>query len=142
MAEKKILLRVITPTEIKFDDQADMVVMRCTTGDLGVLPGHEARTAVLDFGVLRIYSGTADIRVMAVYGGLAEIKKDVVTILANDAEWPHDIDAQSAREDRERIARRLREHEYTGELDMQRDQVMLRRALVQIEAVSYQLDSK
>ena len=136
MADKKIRLRVITPTEIKFDEKVNMAIMRCTTGDLGVLPGHEARTAVLDFGALRVFSDVSDVRMIAIYGGLAEIKGDVVTILANDAEWPQDIDFEHARAEQEELERKLhnKDEDY---LDIQRDQIKLRRALVQIELSSY-----
>ena len=142
MADKKIRLRVITPTEIKFDEKVNMAIMRCTTGDLGVLPGHEARSAVLDFGVLRIFSDISDMRMIAVYGGLVEIKGDVVTLLANDAEWPQDIDFEMARAEQEELEQRLRSKDDDDYLDIQRDQIKLRRALVQIEVSSYPLISK
>jgi F-type H+-transporting ATPase subunit epsilon len=140
LADKKIHLRVITPTEIMFDEKVTMVIMRCTTGDLGVLQGHEARSAALDYGALRILSDDSDMRILAVYGGLVEIKSDVVTVLANDAEWPHDIDPSKALADHELFSQNLRKNDDT--LGIQRDQVMLRRALVQIEVSSYPLISK
>jgi F-type H+-transporting ATPase subunit epsilon len=142
MADKKIHLRVITPTEIKFDEKVNMAIMRCTTGDLGVLAGHEARSAVLDFGILRIFSDISDMRMIAVYGGLVEIKADVVTILANDAEWPQDIDFEAACAEQEGLERKLRAKNDGEYLDIQRDQIKLRRALVQIEVSSYPLISK
>ena len=87
MPEKKVHLRVVTPEEVKVDEKADMIIMRCTTGDMGILPGHESRSAVLDYGVLRILDGN-DERRLAVFGGLAEVKNDVVTILTSVAERP------------------------------------------------------
>ena len=133
MSEKKIRLQIITPAQKKVDEYAGMVIMRCATGNMGVLPGHEAYSAVLDFGVLRIINDGSE-RWIAVYGGLAVIEHDVLTVLTNDAEWPEEIDHARARAAREHIERRLREK--TDDREIRHDQILLRRALVQIEVSS------
>jgi len=130
----KIRLRIVTPNGIKVDEDTGMIVMRCTTGDMGVLPGHEARSAVLNYGVLRILDDDMERRI-AVYGGLAIIEKDVLTILTHDAEWPDEIDQARANADREHAERRLQEK--VDDIEIQEDLVRLRRALVQIEVSSY-----
>ena len=134
MAEKKVRLQIVTPTEKKVDEDADMVIMRCMTGDMGVLPGHEAYATVLDYGILRILEGGNE-RKIAVYSGLAMIQNDVLTVLTQEAEWPEETDLESAKADRERAEERLREK--TDDLEIQSDQILLRRALVQIEISSY-----
>jgi len=139
MAGKKVRLRIVTPAAVKVDEDIDMAIMRCTTGDMGVLPGHEARSAALNYGILRIINGDAERRI-AVYGGIAAIQGDVLTILTNDAEWPEDIDRARAEADRQEAEWRL--HERADDVEMGRDQVLLRRALVQIEVSSHTLDSK
>ena len=138
MAAKKLRLRIITPAHIKVDEDVDMVIMRCTTGDMGVLAGHEAHSAALVYGTLRILNQGAERRV-AVHGGVASIRNNVLTILTNDAEWPEDIDRALAEADREAAERRLQEK--ADDLEIQHDQVLLRRALVQIEVSSYTPDS-
>ena len=134
MAEKKIRLHIITPEQSKIDEDVDMVIMRCTTGDMGIMPGHETRSAVLDYGVMRILNDDNE-RWIAVYGGLAVIKDNVLTVLTHDAEWPEEIDRAHAHATREHAERRLQEK--TDDLEIQSDQVLLRRALVQIEVSSY-----
>jgi len=138
MPAKKVRLRIVTPEQVKVDEDADMVIMRCTTGNMGILPRHEACSAALDFGILRILDGGME-RKIAVYGGLASIQNDVLTILTKDAEWPEDIDRARAEADREHAERRLQEK--TDAIEIQHDQVLLRRALVQIEVSANQLDS-
>jgi len=130
MAKKKIHLRVITPEERKVDEAVGGIVMRCSTGDLGVLPGHEARSAVLNYGILRILDSGRERR-LAVYGGLAVIQNNVLTVLTPEAEWPEDVDLERAQAEREHLERRIREK--TDAIELQNDQVLLRRALVQIE---------
>jgi len=138
MATEKLRLRVITPESVKYDESADMVIMRCTTGDMGILPRHEACSAILDFGVLRILNEGTERR-MAVLGGIAQVRDSTVTILANGAQWPEEIDRAYAEAELEEAERRLREG---GDVKIQRDQVAMRRTLVQIEVSAYPLISK
>ena len=133
MAEKKIHLRIITPIGIKADEQVDMVILRCVGGDMGVLPEHEALSAVLDIGALRIINDGAERR-LAVFGGLAEVQDDVLTVLTSVAEWPEDIDLALAEEERARFLQRIQETEDATEI--QHDQLLLRRSLVRIEVRS------
>jgi len=137
--KKKLKLRIITPEKIKVDEAVDMVIMRCNTGEMGILPGHETRSAVLDYGALRILVDESERRI-AVFGGIVEIRDDAVTVLTGAAEWPEDIDRTRAEAEREYAERRLRES--ADALGIKRDQVALRRALVQIEVSSYPLISK
>ena len=54
--KQKLTLNITTPRGLKFVEQADMIIMRCTDGDLGVLPGHAPVSAVLGDGILRIFN--------------------------------------------------------------------------------------
>jgi F-type H+-transporting ATPase subunit epsilon len=133
MSERKIRLRIITPNELKVDIQADMVIMRCTTGDMGILPGHIACSVLLDFGVVRIFDDGQEYRI-AVYGGVAEINENVLSIITTEAEWPEDIDRSRAESEREYLEQRLKED--LEDFEMHRDQVLLWRSLLQIEVSS------
>jgi len=139
LPDKKVRLRIVTPEQVKVDEDASMIIMRCTTGNMGILPGHEAYSVALDYGILRILRDDVE-RKIAIYGGLASIQNDVLTILTHDAEWPEDIDRARAEADREHAERRLQER--TDDIEIQHDQVLLRRALVQIEVSSHLFDSK
>ena len=138
-ATDKLRLRVATPKSVKYDKSADMVILRCITGDWGILPKHEASSAILDYGVLRIFRDGQERR-MAVFGGIAQVKDNVVTVLANDAEWPEDIDKALVEAEHERLKNRT--HDSTNLREMQREQVNLRRTLVQIEVSTYPLISR
>ena len=132
----KLQLRVITPDTVKVDEPVDMVIMRCTTGDMGILPGREPVSAVLDFGVLRIISDHEE-RGMAVYGGITQVQDNEVLILCNDAEWPEEIDRHAVELERAEAERRIKETQDKAQL--QKDQFTIRRALVQIEVSSYSI---
>jgi len=134
MATEKLHLRVATPENVKIDDVADMVIMRCITGDIGILPNHEACSAILDVGILRIINDDTERR-MAVFGGMAQVRDNVITVLANDAQWPQDIDIALVEAEQEKIQRRIQES--VDDLQIQKEQVLMRRTLVQIDVSSY-----
>jgi F-type H+-transporting ATPase subunit epsilon len=139
VAARKLHLRIATPDNVKYDEEAEMVIMRCITGDMGILADHEATSAILDFGVLRIINNEEERR-MAVFGGIAQIGENKVTILANDAQWPEDIDVAFVEAERDRMERRSRESQ--DDLALQRDQVVMRRTLVQMEVSTFPLVSR
>ena len=95
MAEAKIRLRIVTPTKELYNDDATMVIMRGTNGDLGVLKGHQPLTTTLDYGILKIKNGE-DERLATLFGGFVDVTPDVITILTDSAEWVEDIDVKRA----------------------------------------------
>ena len=99
-------------------------------------PRHEPHSAILSYGALRILNDGGEKR-LAVYGGQAIIEDDVLTILTDGAEWPEEIDLTRAKSDRTRARQRIQER--TNDIELQNDQVLLRRALVQIEVSSHSL---
>ena len=131
--KKKIHLRVITPTDTKVDEPVDMVILRTVTGDMGILPEHEAYLCALDDGVLRILEGEGERR-LAVYGGLAEVQGDAVTILTEEAQRPEEIDLNQAKAMQEEIQREMEEGSAT---DRRTQQAKLRRTMVKIEVASF-----
>jgi len=139
VAARKLHLKITTPENVKYDEQAEMVIMRCITGDMGIMADHEATSAILDYGVLRILDNDEERR-MAVFGGIAQVGDNKVTILANDAQWPEDIDMAFVEAERDRMARRSQESQ--DDLTIQRDQVLMRRTLVQMEVSTFPLISR
>jgi len=137
-APSKFNLRITTPDNVKYNEDAELVIMRCITGDMGIMAGHEATSAILDYGVLRIIKDEEERR-MAVFGGIAQVGDNKLTILANDAQWPEDIDIAFVEAERERMARRSQES--LDDLTIQRDQILMRRTLVQMEVSTFPLIS-
>jgi len=142
----KLQLRVLTTESVKFDQAVDMIIVRSiledlgrrsAVGDLGILPGHMPISAVLGISPLRIMDSSFEIgeRIMAVYGGLLDVKGDVATIMTEMALWPEEIDAAQAEAERQRAEKRL-EAIKDDDMAIRRNQIALRRALVQIEVGS------
>ena len=97
MAERKLNLRVISPRSAtdkkpyKLQKDSDLVIMRCISGDLGVLVGRMPCTMVLGSGVLRSINDGKEY-FMAIIGGVAHVSNDVVTVLTDTALFPNEID--------------------------------------------------
>jgi F-type H+-transporting ATPase subunit epsilon len=82
---------------------ANFLLARTTTGEIGVLPGHEPTLAQLeDSGVVRVDGVDGNSTTLAVHGGFLSITPDNVTVLAEYAELADEIDVGRARSARER----------------------------------------
>ena len=125
---EKMELTIVTPERTFFTGETDFVEFTGADGRVGVYPGHEAMTIVLEPGVLHIHNGAED-RKAALHSGFAEILPDKIRILAQVAEWPEEIDKNRAEEARIRAERRIREDGSSI-----RDELALRRAIARIES--------
>ena len=88
-------LLVNTPERVFFNGEATFVELATSEGEIGVYPQHIPLTAVLVPCVLTIHQNDG-IKKAAVHGGIVEVLKDKVTILAEIAEWPDEIDVNRA----------------------------------------------
>jgi len=96
MTKKKIDIYVITPNsteteKYKFHGHADMVILRCLTGDMGILPMRVACSAILADGPLRILDETVE-RIIMIYGGVFHFENDVLTVLTQKALLPSEME--------------------------------------------------
>lgn len=133
MADKdSLLLRVITPDRVFYENQVKMVEFNTTEGEIGVLPGHIPLTVIVKPGVLCI-SETDGEKNAALHSGFAEILPDRVTILAEIIEWPDEIDEKRAEAAKERAEDRLRIK--SAETDLLRAETALQRAIARIEVL-------
>ena len=122
-------LHVITPERRFYDGEASMVELTTTEGDIGVYRNHIPLTAIVAPGVLKIHE-EGEVKEAALISGFIEILPERITIMAEVAEWPDEIDANRAEEGRIRAERRLKEE--SGEIDTMRAELALRRALVRL----------
>ncbi|MEO8348246.1 MAG: ATP synthase F1 subunit epsilon [Acidobacteriota bacterium] len=95
----KLKLRVVTPLKTVVDSEADEVELPGEMGYLGILPGHTPLITVLKTGVLVYKNGGAE-RALAISAGFAEIANDTVTVLADRAEEPSEVDVSAAERER------------------------------------------
>ena len=103
----KLKLRVVTPIKTVVDSDADEVELPGEMGYLGILPGHTPLITVLKTGVLA-YKNSGVERALAISAGFAEIANDAVTVLADRAEEPSDVDVAAAERERAQAEEELK----------------------------------
>ena len=131
MAEEDSLfeVKIITPDRNFYEGKASMIEFTTTEGDIGVYKHHIPLTTVLSPGIVTITEAEEKKRA-AVHSGFAEILGDRVTLLAEIAEWPDEIDKERARAAEERAKERL-SHKIE-DVDVVRAEMSLRKALVRL----------
>ncbi len=96
-----IKLEVVTPARAVLDVTTDEVLqLPGREGIFGVLPDHAPLMTTLGPGLIEyVVDADKDIRErMVVAGGFAIVRDDVVTVLAETAELPAEIDVDAARQ--------------------------------------------
>lgn len=131
--ERTFTLKIITPQRIFFEGLAVMAEFNTTEGEIGVYKNHIPMTVILSPGVLTITGDDDSRRQAALHSGFAQILQDQITILAEIAEWPGEIDRRRAEEALERAKERLRRNE--PNTDIARAETALQRALARIEVL-------
>lgn len=97
-----IKVEIVTPERLLMSRDADMVVLPGEAGQMGVMGGHAPLMTTLVTGEILLYENDEEQEALFVNGGIAEVRPDVVTILADVAERVDDIDIQRAEAARER----------------------------------------
>ena len=120
-----IQLEVVTPEKILVKDSAEEMQLPGKNGYLGILPGHAPLITELAIGQMTYRSGGTT-HALAVAWGFAEVLPDKVTVLAELAELPEEINVQRAREAKERAEKRLASSDTA--VDVARAQAALARA--------------
>ncbi|MFZ3578578.1 F0F1 ATP synthase subunit epsilon [Virgibacillus sp. DJP39] len=127
---KTLTVSVVTPDGPVMEDSFDMVSCKAEYGELGILPGHIPLVAPLTISAVRLKRGN-DVERIAVSGGFLEVRPDKVTILAQSAEKPSEIDVDRAQESKTRAESRLQTKQ--DNIDFQRAELALKRAMNRLD---------
>lgn len=104
----KITLRLVTPSRMLLDEEVDEVTAPGALGEFGVLPNHISFLSLLEIGEMSYKQGTVK-HSLAVGGGYAEVLDNVMTVLADAAEYAEEIDTAAAQRAREAGEKKLAE---------------------------------
>src|SRR5215212_2900001 len=131
MAEK-IELEVVTPERRVLAEQVEMVTVPGLGGELGILPGHTPLISQLQTGVLT-YVQEGKSFPLHVSGGFVEVRDDHVSVLAEVAERPDEIDAARAKLARERREKQVNAWGSGTEEDFEVAKTKLDRSMVRLQ---------
>ena len=127
----QLQLDVVTPERRVLSEAVDSATIPGLNGELGILPGHTPLISQLKTGVLS-YTRAGKTSQLHVSGGFVEVRDDRVSVLAEIAERPEEIDASLARSTRERVEKQL--SAWTGtEEELEQARVDLERAQVRVQ---------
>ena len=121
-------LKIVTPDGMEFEGLAEEVVVRTTSGDMGILAGHMDCVAPLGMGrAMIVIDGKK--RYAACIGGLLSVSKGKVTLVPTTFEWAEDIDQERAQLAIQRAKDALADKN-AGKTDLAVAEAKLKRALV------------
>lgn len=105
---RQLFCRVITPEEVIYDGEADLVVARIADGDLGVLVDHSPLVSSVEVGEVRIREGDEQ-HVYATSDGFFKVSENLVQVLVEEAVAVDEIDVDAAENRVEEAERELSE---------------------------------
>jgi F-type H+-transporting ATPase subunit epsilon len=111
-------LEIVTPEKLVVKDVAEEAQIPGKSGYLGILPGHAPLITELAVGEIT-YKSAGTTKHISVAWGFAEVLPTKVTILAETAERPEEIDVARAQKAKERCERELN----SGRTDIDYDAV-------------------
>jgi F-type H+-transporting ATPase subunit epsilon len=101
--------KIITPDKIVFSEAVEQVSLTTTTGEITVLSHHIPLVTNLKPGEIR-YKQNGEEKVLAIAGGFAEVRPgNELVVLADEAEYAHEINIEQAEEARARAAKLMEE---------------------------------
>ena len=123
-------LEIVTPEKMVVKDVAEEIQIPGKDGYLGILPGHAPLITELAVGEITYRKG-GQTHYLSLAWGFAEVLPDKVTILAETAERPQEIDVKRAQESRRRAEEALQNGK--TEADFTHAEDALKRAETRLE---------
>ncbi len=101
MESKSLQFTVVTQEKTVYSQTADSVTAKTALGEITILPHHDNLVTLIEPGEIKIHSGSERIA-LATSGGFLEVNNNIVTILADSAELPSDINIAEAEASRQK----------------------------------------
>ena len=126
-------LQIVSADRSLVNEQVDEVEIPGADGYFGVLPGHTPLLALLGAGELWYRQGQ-DKHYLMIAFGFAEVQPERVTILAQIAEHPHEVDVARAQAALKRVQERLAAP--TPDMDFERARIAMMKSLIRLQVAS------
>jgi F-type H+-transporting ATPase subunit epsilon len=112
--ERQLFCRVITPEEVIYDGEVDLVIVRIADGDLGALVDHSPLVSTVEVGEVRIREDDEQ-HIYATSDGFFKVSENLVQVLVEEAVSAQDIDVDAAENRVEEAEMELSEVSEEGE---------------------------
>lgn len=121
-------LKIVSPDGLIFDGQAEKLIVRTTTGDLGIMARHINCVCPLGMGRAVIES-EGQRREAACIGGMVSVVNGDVTLVPTTFEWADKIDVDRAEASYQR-AQKILQSKDSSDTEIRIAEARLKRALV------------
>lgn len=128
-------LKIVTPDGLQFEGQAQELVVRTVSGDMGILAGHINCVAPLGMGMATVVVDGQK-RYGACIGGMVSVMNGGVKLVPTTFEWADRIDKARA-EASEQRARRIIDDKSSSTTDLRLAEARLKRALIRKSVAGY-----
>lgn len=121
-------LKIVTPDGLKYDGTAEELIVRSTTGDIGIMAGHINCVVPLGMGqAMAIIDGNK--KYAACIGGMLSVLDGKVTLVPTTFEWADQIDKKRSAAS-ESKARAVLADKTASQTDIKLAEARLKRALI------------
>lgn len=131
MEDKKMLLEIVTPERVELKESITSLVVPTEGGSIGILYNHAPIITLIDVGQLKYRINDKEEKIVAIFQGVLELHNNKITILADAAERPEDIDVERALKAQERATKRLEQKK--RDIDFARAEAALKRAMLRLK---------
>ena len=121
-------LKIVTSDGLQFEGQAEELVVRAVSGDLGILAGHINCVAPLGMGMATVKID-GEKRYGACIGGMLTVLDGSVKLMPTTFEWADQIDTARAHASEER-AKEILADKTSSDTDVRLAEARLKRALI------------
>ncbi|MEG0593355.1 MAG: ATP synthase F1 subunit epsilon [Coprobacillus sp.] len=126
---KAFKLKIVTPKGIYKEADIEMLNLRTTSGQIGILANHLPLASAIDISEMN-YIEDGERKHYAIAGGFVYVGEHETTIIANAIESPEEIDVNRALEAKQRAEKRLEKND--EDTDILRAEMSLRKAIMRI----------
>lgn len=130
-------LKIVTADGLFFDGEAEQLIVRTATGDIGIMARHMNYVAPLGMGRAVVITG-GQRRTAACIGGMVSVMNGEVTLVPTTFEWAEDIDVARADASYEKASKIVAEN--ASETDVKLAKAKLSRAMVRKSVAKYRVD--
>jgi len=127
-------LKIVTPDGPEFEGQVEELIVRTTSGDLGILAGHVNCVAPLGMGRATVIIDGVK-RYAACIGGMLSVTNGHVTLVPTTFEWAEDIDLPRAERAYDKAQQILHSKDASA-ADIKLAEARLRRSLIRKSVAS------
>ena len=130
-------LKIVTADGLFFDGEAEQLIVRTTTGDIGIMARHMNYVAPLGMGRAVVITG-GERRTAACIGGMVSVMNGEVTLVPTTFEWAEDIDVERAERSYQKASKVMEDNH--SETDVKLAKAKLSRAMVRKGVAKYRVD--